>query len=143
MFPDTGAAGLLYNGDHVVGVYTPDKGINKEGIPKEDFQRGYAIHGKMLVLAEGVLGSVTEEVSSRYHLKSGGQRTYGLGIKEVWEVPGCEKIVGKVVHTIGYPLQRSFHDSLLILIYRLICRYGGGFLYIQAPSQVHIGYVWF
>ena len=114
VFPDTGAAGLLYNGDHVVGVYTSDKGVNKDGVSKEDFQRGYAIHGKMLVLAEGVLGNVTEEVSNRYKLKQGGQRTYGLGNKEVWEIPGCDEIVGKVVHTLGYPLQRSFHDSLLM-----------------------------
>ena len=137
IFPDTGASSLIYdkgdNGDtlRVVGVNTPDHGIGKDGQLKEDFQAGYAIYGKSVVLAEGVLGTLTQEVISRYQLSGKGQRTYGLGMKEIWEIPGCESAVGRIVHTVGYPMQRGFGDR----------NYGGGFVYIQSPSQVHIGYV--
>ena len=55
---------------------------------------------------------MTEEAIERFHLQASRQRTYGLGIKEVWEVNGCESALGKVVHTVGYPLQRSFKDRM-------------------------------
>lgn len=132
VFPDSGASSLIYDDQsRVVGVNTPDRGIGKDGYPTEDSQPGYALYGKSVVLAEGVLGTLTQEVIKRYHLEGKGQRTYGLGLKEVWEIPGCDSAVGRVVHTIGYPMQRGFKDR----------NYGGGFVYIQSPSQVHIGYV--
>lgn len=112
VFPDTPVSSLLLEGDKAIGVITQDKGVDSQGQPKEDYQQGYAICGKSIVLAEGVLGNVTEEAIERFHLQASRQRTYGLGIKEVWEVNGCEPALGKVVHTVGYPLQRSFKDRM-------------------------------
>ena len=60
--------------------------------------------------------------------------------KEVWEVNGCESALGKVVHTIGYPLQRSFKDRMWVYVGWVRVRYGGGFVYFQEPNLVHIGY---
>ena len=140
IFPDTPASALLYKDDKVEGVITADKGVDKNGKPKEDFQRGYALRSKFTVLAEGVLGSLTEDVSRRFHLQR-EQRTYGLGIKEIWDIPGSDSLVGTVVHTLGYPLQRSFHDPLFTFHPIFTSRYGGGFLYAESPSRVHIGYV--
>lgn len=102
IFPDTPASALLYKDDKVEGVITADKGVDKNGKPREDFQRGYALHSKFTVLAEGVLGSLTEDVSRRFHLQR-EQRTYGLGIKEIWDIPGSDSLVGTVVHTLGLP----------------------------------------
>lgn len=141
VFPDCPASGLIYKDNRVGGVFTADKGIGKSGERKEDYQRGYALHSKFTVLAEGVLGSLSEEVSNRYQLRR-EQRTYGLGIKEIWDIPGSESLVGTVVHTLGYPLQRSFHDTLFGSFPTLTSRYGGGFLYAESPNRVHIGYVW-
>ena len=115
IFPYTAASGLLIKDGHAVGVYTSDKGVDAEGKPKDNYQRGYAIHGKSLILAEGALGSVTEEAVQQFHLAPNNTQTYGLGIKEVWEIPGCESMMGHIIHTLGYPLQRSFHDRLLDL----------------------------
>ena len=140
IFPDCPAASLIYKDNRVEGVITADKGIDKNGKPKEDYQRGYALRSKFTILAEGVLGSLTEEVSHRFHLHR-EQRTFGLGIKEIWDIPGSESLVGTVVHTLGYPLQRSFHDSLFGFLPTLTSRYGGGFLYAESPNRVHIGYV--
>lgn len=131
VFPDTGVSSLLLEHNCAVGVVTVDKGIDPQGHPKDDFLPGYEIRGKSIVLAEGAVGSVTESAIREFHLKSKGTRTYGLGMKEVWELPNCEEMAGTVIHTLGYPLQRSLSDKL----------YGGGFLYFQEPNLLHIGYV--
>ena len=128
---DTGVSSLLIENNQAVGVITVDKGVDPSGIPKEDYLPGYAIRGKSVVLAEGALGSVTEEAIDRFNLQAKDTRSYGLGIKEVWELSGCSSLEGTVIHTMGYPLQRSFHDTL----------YGGGFLYFQEPNLLHVGNV--
>lgn len=112
IFPDTPVASLLMKNNSAVGVITQDKGVDSNGKPTDIYQQGYEIGGKSVILAEGVLGNVTEEAIQRFKLQSSQQRTFGLGIKEVWEMNGCESALGKVVHTVGYPLQRSFHDRM-------------------------------
>lgn len=140
VFSDTPVAGLLLQDNKAVGVVTQDKGLDAQGRPTDIYQRGYEIGGKSVLLAEGVLGSVTEEAIQRFGLQSPQQRTFGLGIKEVWEMSGCEAALGKVVHTVGYPLQRSFRDRMCRWGGGVTCRYGGGFVYFEQPNLVHVGY---
>lgn len=133
IFPDTGVSSLLLEHNRAVGVLTVDKGVDPQGNPKDDYLPGYEIRGKSVVLAEGALGSVTQSAIREFHLESKGTRTYGLGMKEVWELSESDELLGTVIHTLGYPLQRSFKDRL----------YGGGFLYFQEPNLLHVGYVVF
>lgn len=142
VFTDISASDLITDkNDRVVGVLSSDKGVDKEGQPKEDYQPGYAFFTKCLILAEGALGSITEQVISKYHLQSSHSRTYGLGIKEIWEIPNGEMKPGSVLHTIGYPLQRSLFDSVYDLSIGMSYRYGGGFAYCDSSNYLHIGYV--
>ena len=131
IFTDISASQLIKQNNRVVGVLSSDKGVDRSGRPKEDYQKGYAFYSKYLVLAEGSLGSLTEQVIQDYHLQSDHQRSYGLGIKEIWEIPAEECHPGSIIHTVGYPLQRSLFDSV----------YGGGFIYYEQPNLLHIGLV--
>ena len=112
IFTDIGVGEFLTQNNRVVGVLSSDKGVDKQGNPKEDYQPGYAFYSNCVVLAEGALGSLTEKAVKHFHLQSEHSRTFGLGIKEVWEIPeeDCEE--GKVIHTVGYPLQRSLLDTV-------------------------------
>lgn len=115
IFTDISASSVITNSNNeVIGVLSADKGVDRQNNPKEDYQPGYAFHSKCLVLAEGALGSLTEQVIAKYHLQSQHPRTYGLGIKEIWEIPEEEFHSGTVVHTVGYPLQRSLRDSVYL-----------------------------
>lgn len=127
--------------NEVIGVKTQEKGISKKGEPKEDYQPGYSFYSKCLVLAEGALGSLTEQVIQDFHLHSSYPRTYGLGIKEIWEIPEEEMKKGQVLHTVGYPLQHSLFDSMYFILIMIKNRYGGGFAYYEQPNYLHIGLV--
>ena len=86
----TGFAGsqLLVDGDRVVGVRTDDKGIDKQGEPKSNFEPGYDLKSKVLILAEGSRGSLTKELTARLSLDAGrNPMTYGVGVKELWDSP--------------------------------------------------------
>src|SRR6202040_1251777 len=86
----TGFAGseLLYDGDRVRGVRTDDKGVDKEGYPKSNFEPGYDLQAKVVILAEGPRGSLTKQLIERFALdRDRNPQTYGQGIKELWEVP--------------------------------------------------------
>src|SRR6202051_3230116 len=86
----TGFAGseLLYEGARVTGVRTDDKGVDKEGRPKSNFEPGYDLSAKVVILAEGPRGSLTKQLVSKFDLaKDPNPQTYGVGIKELWEVP--------------------------------------------------------
>lgn len=86
------------------------------------------IHGKQVVLAEGCRGSLSERVIKKYNLREGHDpQSYGIGLKEVWEVPEANLIPGLVEHTVGYPLPNDV--------------YGGSFMYHMAPNIVHLGFV--
>jgi len=86
----TGFAGseLLFDGDRVAGVQTDDKGVDKANQPKSNFEPGYDLKAKITILAEGTRGSLTKQLISRFNLdKDRNPQTYGVGVKELWEVP--------------------------------------------------------
>lgn len=126
----TGAGGaeILYDGDRVIGVRTDDKGRDKEGNPRENFELGTDIQAKVTVLAEGVRGSLTKAHVNKLHLDKGkNPQSYVTGVKEVWEIPEGRFTKGTIIHTLGYPLDsRTF---------------GGGFIYTMSENLLSIGLV--
>jgi len=121
-------AELLYEGDRVVGVRTGDKGVDKHGKPKGNFEPGVDLRAKITILAEGARGSLTKQLVPRLQLDAGRfPQVYTLGIKELWEVPKGRLKPGAVLHTMGYPLDsRTF---------------GGGFVYGFGEDRISIGLV--
>ncbi|KAL7528093.1 hypothetical protein ACHAXR_003386 [Thalassiosira sp. AJA248-18] len=118
----------------VKGVATKDVGLAKDGQPKDTFERGVELLGRQTLFAEGARGSCSESIISKFDLRQEGgadMQHYGLGIKEVWEVPEEKFKPGFVQHTLGYPLQSSVMDKV----------YGGSFLYHQEPNLVLCGLV--
>lgn len=114
----TGFAGseLLYDGDRVTGVRTDDKGVDKQNRQKSNFEPGYDVKAKVVVLAEGTRGSLTKQLIQKFDLmKDRNPQTYGVGVKELWEVPSGRIQAGEVIYTMGYPLTTK--------------EYGGAFIY--------------
>lgn len=121
---------LLYSedGKSVIGVATKDMGISKSGRPKDNFERGMAFNARQVVLAEGCHGSLTKEAIKKFDLRKNCQnQSYGLGIKEVWEVSPEKFRKGFISHTMGYPLSNDV--------------YGGGFQYHFGENTVTVGLV--
>ncbi|KAK9243983.1 hypothetical protein V1506DRAFT_523164 [Lipomyces tetrasporus] len=129
VYPGFAVNELLY--DHsgaVAGIATNDMGISKEGAPKDNFQRGMEFRAKVTLLAEGCHGSLTKGVIKKYDLRREKDvQTYGIGLKEVWEVPEEDWREGEVVHTMGWPLTSQV--------------YGGGFMYHFGERLVSVGLV--
>ena len=128
----TGFAGdeILYDptGTKVIGVATGDFGISKTGEPKSNYARGMELLANQTIFAEGVRGSLSERVIEKFNLRANcDPQTYGIGLKEIWEVKPAKFKSGLVEHTVGWPLRR--HE------------YGGSFVYHIEPNQVHIGFV--
>jgi electron-transferring-flavoprotein dehydrogenase len=126
----TGFAGseLLFDEDGVAGVRTDDKGVDKEGNPKANFEPGYDLRSKITILAEGARGSCTKQLIERFHLESPEHaQTYGVGIKELWEVPAGRVAKGEVIYTLGYPLTGQ--------------EYGGAWIYGISDTLLSVGYV--
>jgi electron-transferring-flavoprotein dehydrogenase len=126
----TGFAGseLLFDGDGVSGVRTDDKGVDKEGQPKSNFEPGYDLHSKITILAEGARGSCTKQLIERFQLEDPEHaQTYGVGIKELWEVPAGRVGKGEVIYTLGYPLTGQ--------------EYGGAWIYGISDTLLSVGYV--
>ncbi|MGO9864292.1 MAG: 4Fe-4S dicluster domain-containing protein [Terriglobales bacterium] len=95
------------DGDRVIGVRTDDKGVDKQNQRKSNFEPGHDIKAKVVVLAEGARGSLTKQLIQKFDLmKDRNPQTYGVGVKELWEVPpGRDRIqAGEVIYTMGYPL---------------------------------------
>jgi len=130
VFPGFPAAELLLDeSGAVVGVATQDMGVAADGSHKPDYQPGMELHAKYTLLAEGARGSLTKQAKRLFDLEAESQpQVYGLGIKELWDIPADRHELGRVIHTQGWPL--SEHDA-----------WGGGFLYHQAGGQVALGYV--
>lgn len=128
IFPATSVAELIYDSKGAVkGVATRDTGILKDG-PGDDFERGMEFHARMTVLAEGCHGSLSKQAIAKYNLRAGkNPQTYGLGIKEVWQVDDSKFQKGSVSHTLGYPLTGT--------------GYGGGWLYHFGENLVSVGMV--
>lgn len=129
MYPGISVSEIVYNTDGSVrGVATKDMGIDKQGQPKDSFERGMEFHSRITVFAEGCHGSLTKQAIAKYDLrKDSDPQTYGLGIKEVWEVDPEKFQKGAVGHTLGFPL--------------LSAEYGGGFIYHFGDGLVAVGFV--
>ena len=114
--------------DRVIGVRTDDKGIDKQNRQKSNFEPGYDIKAKVVVLAEGTRGSLTKQLIQKFDLmKDRNPQTYGVGIKELWEVPPGRIEAGEVIYTMGYPLTRK--------------EYGGAWIYGSKDNTVSLGFV--
>ena len=121
-------AEVLYEGDRVVGVRTGDKGIDKHGNKKGNFEAGVDVRAKITILAEGARGSLTKSLVPRLGLDKGRHpQVYSIGIKELWEVPKGTLPRGEVIHTAGFPLEED--------------TFGGGFIYGFTDTLVSIGLV--
>ena len=129
IFPGFAAAEVVYNdrGD-VKGVATGDMGVARDGSRKPEFQPGMELHAKYTLFAEGCRGSLTKTLFERFRLRDGvDPQTYGIGIKELWEVEPVKHQQGLVVHSAGWPM-----DSRT---------YGGSFLYHLEDNMVSVGFV--
>ena len=129
IFPGFAAAEILYDDQGAVaGVATGDMGIGKDGQPTDSYQAGVELRGRLTLLGEGCRGSLSEQLIKKFNLRADCQpQTYGLGIKELWEVDPAHHRPGTVVHTVGWPLDRR--------------TYGGSFLYHLENNQVAVGFV--
>ena len=129
IFPGFPASEVLYHEDgSVKGVATQDMGVGRDGEPKGSFEPGVELHARVTVFAEGCRGHLTKSLFERFDLRAGADpQTYGIGIKELWEVDPARHEQGLVVHTMGWPLDRS--------------TYGGSFLYHLEDNQVAVGFV--
>ena len=106
IFPGFAAAEILYNEDgSVKGVATGDMGIDADGKQKSSYEPGFEFHAKYTVFAEGCRGHLGKEIIRRYSLDAHcDPQHYGIGIKEVWEIPADQHKEGVVLHTAGYPM---------------------------------------
>ncbi|KAK6340863.1 hypothetical protein TWF696_009180 [Orbilia brochopaga] len=130
VFPGFAAAEVLYTADKkaVKGVATNDLGIARDGRPKASFERGMEFHARTTLFAEGCHGSLTKQLCKTFSLRRDSEpQTYGLGVKEVWEVAPEKFRAGQVVHSLGWPLPRD--------------TYGGAFMYHFGENKVSVGMV--
>lgn len=129
IFPGFAAAELLYGEQgQVKGVATGNMGVGRDGQPTEHFQPGMELLAKYTVFAEGARGQLGRELIARYQLDDGRDpQSYGIGIKELWEVDPSRAKPGQVIHTAGWPLDSD--------------TYGGSFLYHMKDNQVAVGMV--
>lgn len=122
------AAEVLYHEDgRVKGVATGDMGIGKDGEKTAAYQPGLELLAKQTVFAEGCHGSCTKELIRKFNLRPDAVQTYGLGVKEIWEIKPENHKQGLCIHTMGWPL-----DNMT---------YGGSWLYHMEGNLVSIGYV--
>jgi len=129
IFAGFAAAEVLYHENGAVkGVATGDMGIGKDGQPTANHTPGVELHARQTIFAEGVRGSLTKTLFDRFGLrKDCDPQTYGIGIKELWEIEPAKHKAGTVVHTVGWPLDTR--------------TYGGSFLYHLEDNQVAVGFV--
>ncbi|MCW8836500.1 MAG: electron transfer flavoprotein-ubiquinone oxidoreductase [Rhodospirillales bacterium] len=128
IYPGFAAAEVLFNEDgSVKGIATGDMGRNREGEPGPAFEPGVELHAKYTIFAEGCRGHLGKQLKERFDLEVGEPQTYGIGIKELWEVDSAQHKQGLVVHTAGWPLSSD--------------TYGGSFLYHLENNQVAVGFV--
>ncbi|HVZ60690.1 MAG TPA: electron transfer flavoprotein-ubiquinone oxidoreductase [Terriglobales bacterium] len=126
----TGFAGseLLFENDSVTGIRTDDKGVDRLGQPKSNFEPGYDLKANIVVLAEGPRGSLTKELTARFQLdRDCNPQTYGIGVKELWELPPGRIAPGEVIYTLGWPLTMQ--------------EYGGAWIYGAKDNVVSLGFV--
>jgi electron-transferring-flavoprotein dehydrogenase len=127
LFKEFGGASLIYEGDALVGVITEDKGVDKNGSPKANYTPGYELRARVTVLAEGSRGSLTKQLVARNKLDNINPQSYGIGIKELWDIQPGRIQPGYVAHTLGWPVPMDM--------------YGGGWIYGLSNNRVSIGLV--
>ena len=129
VFEGFAAAEILYDDDGAVaGVATGDMGVGEDGEPKDGFTPGYELHAKYTFFAEGCRGSLTKDLFEKFNMRSDSDpQSYALGIKELWEIDPEQHHQGRILHTIGWPLDTK--------------TYGGSFLYYLEDNQVAVGFV--
>ena len=129
VYPGFAAVEVLYDGGgRVCGVATGDMGIGRDGQPTANHQIGIELRATWTLIAEGCRGSLTKGLFERFGLRDGvDHQTFGIGLKELWEVEPARHRPGLVIHTIGWPLDRA--------------TYGGSFMYHLEDNQVSVGLV--
>jgi electron-transferring-flavoprotein dehydrogenase len=129
IFPGFAAAEVLYNDDgSVKGVATGNMGVGKDGVPGDNFQIGMELLGKYTVFAEGARGHLGKQLIAKYKLdEDKDPQSFGIGIKELWEIDPSRHTPGFVMHTAGWPMQPD--------------TYGGAFLYHLDGNKVALGFI--
>jgi electron-transferring-flavoprotein dehydrogenase len=129
IFPGFAAAEIIYTENNAVGgVITGSLGVNKQGEPSEQFQLGMELRAKYTLFAEGARGYLGKQLIERFSLdRDSDPQSYGIGIKELWEIESAQHQPGLVIHTAGWPLDSN--------------TYGGSFLYHFGKNQVAVGLV--
>ncbi|MBO1073519.1 electron transfer flavoprotein-ubiquinone oxidoreductase [Roseomonas marmotae] len=128
IYPGFAASETIIEDGQVRGVVAGVMGITKEGEEGPNYQPGMELRATYTLFAEGCRGSLTKKLAERYNLREGAQpQTYGLGIKELWEIPKEKHTAGKVWHSVGWPLKSD--------------TYGGAWLYMFGENLVSIGFV--
>jgi electron-transferring-flavoprotein dehydrogenase len=128
VFPGFPAADLVYDDNKVAGIVTKDMGVAADGSQKPEYQPGVELRAQHTLLAEGCRGSLTQKVMLDYGLQAGCQpQTYGIGIKELWELDDANHHQGLVWHTLGWPMDRE--------------TWGGSFIYHFEDNKAYVGFV--
>jgi electron-transferring-flavoprotein dehydrogenase len=119
---------VLFEGTRVVGVRTGDRGVDRHGDRKPQFEPGVDIKAKVTIFADGVRGNLTKTLVKKLSLDEGRlPQAYAVGIKELWDLPPDRVGAGEVIHTLGYPLRTE--------------EFGGGFIYGLPEGRVSVGFV--
>ena len=131
LFPGFAAVEILYDErGAVAGVATGDMGVGKTGEHKGTFTPGYELRGRYTIFAEGCRGQLGKQLIARFELdKHSGTQHYAIGLKELWDVPAAQHVPGKVVHTVGWPLDHLQGTT------------GGSFMYHLENQQVVVGLI--
>ncbi|APH56342.1 Electron transfer flavoprotein-ubiquinone oxidoreductase [Granulibacter bethesdensis] len=128
IYPGFAAAGLIEEEGRITGVITGDMGVGRDGHPGPNFQPGMELRATYTIFAEGCRGSLSKKLMQRFNLRDGvDPQTYGIGIKELWEIPKENHRPGLIVHTMGWPMDSA--------------TYGGSFLYHFGDNLVSYGFV--
>lgn len=128
IFPAFPGQELLWEGDRVVGVRTGDKGVDRDGNPKSNYEPGADLMAKVVILGEGPRGTLAKQAVARLGLDAGREPdVYAAGVKELWQCPPGAVQAGLVIHTLGFPLPPQ--------------TFGGGFIYGMAGDILDIGHV--
>jgi len=128
VFPGFPAVELIEEEGKIVGVITGDMGLDKDGQPKDGYEKGYELRAKQTIFSEGCRGNLGKQLIKKYSLdKHSDPQHYGIGFKEVWNIDPEQHSEGLVMHTAGFPLDNNTE--------------GGGFIYHAPNHQVFIGLI--
>jgi len=127
LFDNTAAATPFIENGRLAGVITDEKGIDKNGAPKADYEPGLLLKSKVTVIGEGAGGSLAKQLSRDFPTSGTTHQRYETGVKETWQIPAGRLVAGEVQHTFGYPLESD--------------RYGGGWIYAFSPTLLSVGLI--